>query len=146
MKKIYAYEPWFFLFFGIFHLHRIWGLVDREAYASFWITVMENKGAFYFTLMGILGILSILGIITFFRNLHHNFWWRWIYLFGGSYVLFDLFSIATGLEFWNKLLMSMFDTTARHWNILWSAFIVLGGFVFLLGISLLKQYKFIRKA
>ena len=25
MKKIYAWEPWFFIFFGIFHLHRIRG-------------------------------------------------------------------------------------------------------------------------
>jgi len=23
MKKIYSYEPYFFMFFGIFHLHRI---------------------------------------------------------------------------------------------------------------------------
>ena len=25
MKKIYAWEPWFFMFFGVFHLHRIVG-------------------------------------------------------------------------------------------------------------------------
>lgn len=35
MKKIYHYEPWFFIFFGIFHLHRIWGMVERESYAAF---------------------------------------------------------------------------------------------------------------
>lgn len=58
MKKIYNYEPWFFIFFGILHLHRIWGLVDRETYATFWINVMENKGVFYFVLMGIMAVLG----------------------------------------------------------------------------------------
>ena len=67
MKKIEVYEPYFFLFFGLFHLHRIWGLVDRESYASFWVGVMENKGIFYFVLMGILAVLCILGIRTFLR-------------------------------------------------------------------------------
>ena len=52
MKKIYAWEPWFFIFFGIFHLHRIWGLFDRVSYADFWLGILENKGAFYFILMG----------------------------------------------------------------------------------------------
>lgn len=28
MKKIEKYEPLIFLFFGIFHLYRIWGLID----------------------------------------------------------------------------------------------------------------------
>lgn len=65
MKKIYIYEPWFFIFFGIFHLHRIWGLFDRASYAVFWLNVMERKGLFYFVLMGILAVLCILGIITF---------------------------------------------------------------------------------
>ncbi len=31
-KKILAFEPWFFIFFGLFHLHRIWGLIDRNSY------------------------------------------------------------------------------------------------------------------
>ncbi len=43
MKKIYSYEPWFFIFLGLFHLHRIWGLVDRDSYAAFWINVMERR-------------------------------------------------------------------------------------------------------
>ena len=98
-EKIYSFEPWFFIFFGVFHLHRIWALFDRVSYASFWINIMEEKGLFYFLLMGILSVFSILGIVVFFKNLRHNFWWRWIYLFGGSYLLFDLFAIATGLSF-----------------------------------------------
>ena len=139
MKKIYKFEPWFFMFFGIFHLHRIWGLVDRNSYATFWINVMESKGLFYFVLMGILTVLCVLGIITFFKNSRHNYWWRWIYLFGGSYVLFDLIAIAMGWTFWKNLILAMYDTDAWYWNVLWVAFIVLGLFVFVLGIHLLKK-------
>ncbi len=52
-KEIKVYEPVFFIFFGIFHLHRIWGLIDREAYSKFWIDVMKSKGMFYYFLMGV---------------------------------------------------------------------------------------------
>lgn len=140
MKKIEVYEPYFFLFFGLFHLHRIWGLIDRKAYATFWVNVMENKGIFYFVLMGILTVLCVLGIRTFFKNLHNNYWWRWIYLFGGSYVLFDLFAIATGWTFWKNLILAMYDTDAWYWTVLWGAFITLGGLVSCWGVKLLKQY------
>lgn len=47
-------------FFGLFHLHRIWGLIDRTSYADFWLGILENKGAFYFVLMGILAFLLVL--------------------------------------------------------------------------------------
>ena len=67
MKKIEIFEPWVFIFFGAFHLHRIWGLFDRKSYADFWIGVMEHKNWFYFLLMGILAILCILGIKTFLK-------------------------------------------------------------------------------
>lgn len=140
-KKVLVWEPWFFMAFGLFHLHRIWGLIDRDSYAVFWIDALKNKGLFYFALMGILSILCILGIITFLKNLNNNYWWRWIYLFGGVYVLFDLFAIAIGLEFWNKLLLWMFDVTSIYWNIVWAFFILLGAFVFVLGIKLLMQRK-----
>lgn len=80
-KKIFAWEPVFFLFFGLFHLHRIWGLIDRKTYADFWLGILENRGVFYFILMGLLAILCIAGVITFFRNRSSNYWWRWIYLF-----------------------------------------------------------------
>lgn len=127
--------------FGLFHLHRIWALIDRNSYAGFWMGILENKGLFYFALMGALAILCILGVITFAQNWHNNYWWRWIYLFGGSYVLFDLFAIAVGLEFWNRLLLLMFDVNSTYWNVVWLFFILLGGFVFLLGIKLLMQRK-----
>ena len=112
MKRVLFFEPWFFLFFGVFHLHRIWGLIDRHSYARFWLEVMESRNLFYYFLMGFLSILCIFGIVTFFQNRGNNYWWRWIYLFGGGYVLFDLFAIATGLKFWNRLLTLMFDTNA----------------------------------
>ena len=136
MKKIYSFEPWFFIFFGVFHLHRIWALFDRVSYASFWINTMEEKGLLYFLLMGILSIFCILGIVVFFKNLGQNFWWRWIYLFGGSYLLFDLFAIATGLSFWRNLIYAMFAVSAWYWNFVWGGFILLGGVVFVLGIWL----------
>ncbi len=139
MRKIALFEPGFFLFFGLFHLHRIWGLFDRKAYASFWLQVMEQRGALYFLLMGVLAALCLVGMIVFFRNWPRNPWWRWIYLFGGGYVLFDLFAIATGLQFWQRLLLWMFDTASPYWNLLWSIFIALGAFSFGLGIWLLNK-------
>lgn len=136
MKKIEKFEPWIFLFFGVFHLHRIWGLFDRKSYADFWIGILEDKGLLYFLLMGILAILCVLGIITFFKNPHHNYWWRWIYILGGGYVLFDLFAIVTGWNFWHELIIKMYDVTASYWNLLWILFIFVGGASFILGIKL----------
>ena len=95
----------------------------------------------YFLLMGILGGLCILGIVTFVRERGKNFWWRWIYICGGSYLLFDLFAIATRLEFWQKILDKMFDAKATYWNLVWGFFILLGGFVFVLGIDLMIKRK-----
>ena len=140
-KKIYAWEPYFFMFFGLFHLHRIWGLIDRKSYADFWVGVMESKGIIYFVVMLLLASLCVLGIITFCKNKGKNYWWRWIYIFGGSYVLFDLFAIAIGLDLWNKLILMMYDINAPYWNVLWLGFILLGGFVFALGVKLLMQRK-----
>ena len=140
-KKVLIWEPWFFMTFGLFHLHRIWGLIDRDSYAGFWVGILESKGLFYFTLMGVLAGLSVLGIFTFTKCRGNNYWWSWIYLFGGAYVLFDLYAIASGLEFWNKLLLWMFDVDSIYWNAVWLFFVLLGGFSFLLGMKLLKQRK-----
>lgn len=129
------------MLFGLFHLHRIWGLIDRDSYAAFWLGVMENRGLFYFVLMGILALLCVLGVATFVKNRNNNYWWRWIYLFGGIYLLFDLFAIAIGLEFWHQLLLWMFDVTSIYWNAVWSFFLLLGGFAFVLGIKLLSSMK-----
>lgn len=127
------------MFFGLFHLHRIWGIIDRISYANFWLGILKNKGVFYFLLMGILAFLCICGIVVFCKNIKNNCWWRWIYIFGGGYLLFDLFAIAIELEFWNNLLFFMFDVNSPYWNIIWGFFILLGAFVFGLGVKLLKQ-------
>ena len=142
MKKICFFEPCFFLFFGIFHIHRIWGLLDREGYSAFWLKTMEDKGVLYFTLMIVLAGLCLIGIFTFFKEMKKNYWWRLIYICGGVYLLFDLFAIAAGLGYWHDLLLMMFDTSSPYWNFIWGGFILLGCLVFLLGISLLiKQIK-----
>ncbi|MCM1022541.1 MAG: hypothetical protein NC395_00600 [Prevotella sp.] len=145
MKKIKAFEPWIFIFFGVFHLHRIWGLTDRKSYADFWLEIMESKGTFYYVLTVFLAILCICGIITFLKNLHNNFWWRWIYIFCGGYLLFDLFAIITGLKFRREIILKMFDISAFYWNMLWGMFIVIGGFSFGLGIKLLCQRQKIKE-
>lgn len=137
MKKTEAFEPWFFIFFGVFHLHRIWGLIDRKSYADFWIGIMMNKGVAYYIIMGLLAALCILGIRTFIKNIHHNYWWRWIYVLGGSYLLFDLFAIAADLNFWHGLIIKMFDTSSSYWTMLWLIFILMGGASFALGMFLL---------
>ena len=136
-KHIHAWEPCFFIFLGLFHMHRIWALLDRSSYASFWMGIMDDKGWPYFLIMGILAGLCVLGIVTFIRERKANYLWRWIYFFGGGYVLFDLFAIATGLSFWQKLLNFMFDTSSSYWNYIWSFFILLGTVVFILGVRLL---------
>ena len=141
MKRIYLWEPWFFFFFGLFHMHRIWAIIDRESYASFWMGIMEKKGVPYFLIMGILAGLCVLGIIIFIRERKANYLWRWIYIFGGTYVLFDLFAIAIGLGVWQKLLEAMFDITSPYWNIVWGFFIFLGTAVFVLGIKLMLKMK-----
>lgn len=141
MKRIFAWEPWFFIFFGVFHMHRIWALIDRQSYADFWMGIYEEKGVTYFVLMGLLAGLCILGIVTFIRGRKANYLWRWIYIFGGIYVLFDLFAIAIGLEVWQKLLEVMFDISSPYWNIIWGFFILLGTAVFILGIKLMFKRK-----
>ena len=122
-------------------MHRIWALIDRQSYADFWMGIYEEKGVTYFVLMGLLAGLCILGIVTFIRERKANYLWRWIYIFGGIYVLFDLFAIAIRLEVWRKLLEVMFDITSPYWNIIWGFFILLGTAVFILGIKLMFKRK-----
>ena len=87
MKRIFAWEPWFFIFFGVFHMHRIWALIDRQSYADFWMGIYEEKSVTYFVLMGLLAGLCILGIVTFIRERKANYLWRWIYIFGQKNVI-----------------------------------------------------------
>ena len=138
-SKIIWIEPVFFLFFGVFHLHRIWGLIDRKGYSDFWLSVMNNRDWFYFSLLGILSLLCIVGIAVFIKCKGHNYWWRWVYIFGGGYLLFDLFAIFIKLEIWKNLLYWMFDITNPYWNIVLGIFISLGLFSLIAGISISKK-------
>ena len=135
------FEYLIFILFGVFHIHRIWGLIDRQSYTDFWIGLMQGRGVIYYLLMSMLAGACIYGIVMFFKNLHHNFWWRWIYIFGGGYVLFDLFAIEIGWEFWQELILKMFDVDAWYWNLEWGAFIALGVFSLLLGINIKRGTK-----
>ena len=56
-------------------------------------------------------------------------------------MLFDLFAIVTRLKFWQELLDKMFDIQASYWNYVWGFFVLLGGFVFVLGINLMIKRK-----
>lgn len=49
--------------------------------------------------MGVLAAFCVRGIAAFKKKRQQNAWWRYIYLFGGSYLLLDLFAIAAGLPF-----------------------------------------------
>ena len=140
-KNIYFWEPYFFIVFGLFHLHRIWGLIDRSGYSNFWLRILNNRGTLYSCIMGILASLCILGIITFIKNKHQNFWFRWIYVFGGTYLLFDLCAILFRVSFWYDLLSMMFNINSPYWNYIWSFFILLGLFSFVLGIVLIRKQK-----
>ena len=136
-RKIFWIEPLFFLLFGMFHLHRLWALMDKSAYAAFWLGVLEERGATYFGLMGVLVLLCVAGLSVFFRT--RRPWWRWLYLLGGGYVLFDLAAIAAGWEVWDSLLRWMFDVDNPAWNWLWGGFSGLGLLSLLFGFYLLYQ-------
>ena len=137
--KIKRFEPWFFMFFGLFHGHRVWGLLDRGGYAAFWLGVLEEKSVIYYSLMGILALFCLYGIGCFIQNRQHRYWWQWIYLLGGGYVLFDLTAIWTGWPFWQRLLHQMFNTSIPYWNLLWGSFVIVGMLAFGLGVSLARQ-------
>ena len=143
LKKLYIYwfEPIFFLFFGLFHLHRIWGLIDRKAYSNYWLNILTQKPIVYYMLMLILLVLCTSGIIVFVKNMGKNYWWRWIYIFGGGYVLFDVIAVILEITWWNDLLRLMFDTYNPYWNIIWGGFILIGLLSFSFGIYLIHLRK-----
>ena len=137
-KQIAFIEPLFFIFFGLLHLHRIWAFFDRKGYSSYWLSQMDNRNWFYFVMMGIMSVLCIAGIVLFVKHRGNNQWWRWVYIFGGGYVLFDLFSILIKLGFWKRLLYWMFDVTNQIWNVIWGTFCILGLASFIVGLALIK--------
>lgn len=141
MKKIYAFEPLIFIFFGLFHIHRIWGLIDRVSYADFWLDVMYKRGAVYYILMAVLAVSCVAGIAVFIKNRCNNYWWRWVYVFCGGYVLCDLFFISISFGPWLELIKAMFDIGAPYWNILWGGFVALGVLSLALGAYIYYLYR-----
>ena len=114
-------------------------LFDRNDYSLFWLSIMGNRGCVFYVSMLLLTLLCIAGIAIFVKNKRNNYWWRWFYIFGGLYLLFDLFAITIRLEIWEKMIYQMFDVTNRYWNILWGGFIVLGLVSLFIGISIAKE-------
>ena len=68
-------------------------------------------------------------------ELGRNPWWRWIYLFGGRYVLFDLPAHCRRPVLWHSLLAWMFDVTSPAGIFLWGFSVLLGGASAALGLA-----------
>jgi hypothetical protein len=86
--------------------------------------------------MGFMAALCIAGIAVFVRNKKSNCWWRWFYIFGGGYVVFDLIAIFIRLDMWENLLYNWYDVANPYWNWIWGAFILLGAISSVIGIML----------
>ena len=136
--NIYWIDIFIFLFFGVFHTHRIWAFFDREGYVDFWEQILENEVT-YLLLLTTLAVLCIIGFIIFLKNYGENPWWRWIYIFGGGYLLFDVFAIYFNLKFWNELIEFMNDVTNPYWNLIWGIFVIIGIFSLILGCYLIHK-------
>jgi hypothetical protein len=136
--NIYKFESIFFLFFGIFHLHRIWAFISPNTYSTFWLSLSNNKNAFAYLLGIIILLLSIFAILTFIINFKNNKWWRWIYLFGGIYLLFDSILNLLNVKFMMNIVNYMFTAPNPQFNIIWGFFIILGLFCIILSIYLWK--------
>ena len=91
-------------------------------------------------LMLVLVMFCLVGIITFIKNRGNNFWWRWIYLFGGGYVLFDVAAVVLNVSVWHKLLIFMFDSETPHYYFIWGFFCIAGAGILVLGLRIFKAY------
>lgn len=140
-SNIYWFEPVFYLFFGLFHIHRIWGLIDRKSYADYWLSLLAEKNVMYYVLMITLLILCISGIVVFVKNIGKNYWWRWVYIFGGGYVLFDVMAVLLGIRWWNDLLLFMYNINSPFWNTIWGGFVLIGILSLSLGVYLLYLHR-----
>lgn len=126
-----------FMFFGIFHVHRIWGLVNPSAYAEFWLNIINKEK--YGALAIVLIIFALSFVILFFTNLKKLRWWRWFYFCGGVYVLLDVFSNLARLGLIKKATIWMFTVTGPIWYLLWGFFTLLGFGCIMLSVYLWKR-------
>jgi hypothetical protein len=122
----YRMESIFFLFFGLFHTHRILAFIDAKAYNNFWLKILQNRNVPFYILGIILIILAIIVIIYFIKYFKEKKWWRWIYLFGGIYILIDCILNLLNNDYINCIVIKMYTLKQPYHNILWGFFIILG--------------------
>ena len=122
----YRIEALFFLFSGLFHIHRIWAFIDAKAYNNFWLKIVQNRNVYFYILGIILIIIAIIVIIYFIKYYKEKKWWRWIYLFGGVYVLIDCILNLSNNDFMKYIVLKMYTLKQPYYNILWGFFIMLG--------------------
>ena len=122
----YKMESLFFCIFGLFHIHRIWAFINAKGYNVFWLNVLRNKNIFFYILGIILVSLAIIALAFFVKFFKEKKWWRWIYLFGGIYVLIDCILNLLDNNFMAYVVMKMYTLKQPFYNILWSFFILVG--------------------
>jgi hypothetical protein len=122
----YRMESLFFLFFGLFHIHRIWAFIDSKSYNKFWLNILVSRGAFLYIFGSLLLIISIIVILYFIKNFTDKKCWRWIYLFGGLYLIWDTVLNLLNNDFIKNIVIKMYTIKQPYYSILWVLFIILG--------------------
>ena len=128
----YKFESLFFLFFGLFHIHRIWAFIDSKSYNKFWLELLENRDISFFILGFLLFIITVIAIIYFIKNFKDKKWWRWIYLFGGIYLVIDSVLNLLNVNIINNIVVKMYTLKQPYYDILWGLFIILGIICFII--------------
>ena len=134
----YKWESLFFLFFGLFHIHRIWAFIDAQSYNSLWLNILENRNTFFYILGILLIIITVIAILFFIKEYKSKKWWRWIYLFGGTYVLIDSILNLLNINIMKNIIMKMYTLKQPYYNILWIIFIIIGVLCIFISIYLWK--------
>jgi hypothetical protein len=119
-------ESLFFLFFGLFHIHRIWAFIDSKSYNNFWLNILDSRGAFLYIFGSLLFIMSIIVILYFIKYFGDKKWWRWVYLFGGIYLIWDTILNLLNNDFIKNFIIKMYTIKQPYYFILWGLFIILG--------------------
>jgi len=122
----YKLESLFFLFFGMFHIHRIWAFIDSKSYNNFWLNILESRGQFFYSLGFLILIVSIIVIMYFIKSYKYKKWWRWIYLFGGIYLIIDSVLNILNNNLMKNIIIKMYTIKQPYYSILWGLFIILG--------------------
>ena len=92
--KIFWIEPLFFLLFGVFHLHRLWALIDRVTYADFWLSILDEKNVL-FDLAAIAAGWDVWDSLLRWMFDVGNPTWNWLW---GGFSLLGLLSLLFGVK------------------------------------------------